>query len=75
MLKRFVLASRPGAYFRIVTEGELGVGDPVEIVHRPDHGVTVALVSNAFLVDHALLPRALEAPELADALREMVNAA
>jgi MOSC domain-containing protein YiiM len=75
MLKRFVQASRPGAYFRIVTEGELGAGDPIEIVHRPDHGVTVSLVSDAFLLDHSLLPRALEAPELAEALREMVAAA
>jgi MOSC domain-containing protein YiiM len=75
MLKRFAQASRPGAYFRIVTEGELGAGDAIEVVHRPDHGVTVALVSDAFLLDRALIPRALEAPELAEDLREMVGAA
>jgi MOSC domain-containing protein YiiM len=75
MLKRFAQASRPGVYFRIITEGELGVGDPIEVVDRPDHGVTVSLVSDAFLLDHALIPRALEAPQLAEALREMVNAA
>ena len=43
--------------------------------HRPDHGVTIALVSDAFLLDRALPPRALEAPELAEDLREMVQAA
>jgi MOSC domain-containing protein YiiM len=75
MLKRFAQASRPGVYFRIITEGELGVGDTVEVVDRPDHGVTVSLVSDAFLLDHSLIPRALEAPQLAEALREMVNAA
>lgn len=75
MLKRFAQASRPGVYFRIVTEGKLEVGDAIEVVDRPDHGVTVALVSDAFLLDHALIPRALEAPELADGLREMVSAA
>jgi MOSC domain-containing protein YiiM len=74
MLKRFAQASRPGAYFRIVTEGELGAGDPVEIVHRPDHGITIALVSDAFLLDRSLLAQALQAPELAEGLREMVAA-
>jgi MOSC domain-containing protein YiiM len=75
MPKRFVQASRPGVYFRIVTEGTLEVGDAIEVVDRPDHGVTVSLVSDAFLVDHALLPRALAAPQLAESLREMVGAA
>jgi MOSC domain-containing protein YiiM len=74
MLRRFAQASRPGVYFRIVTEGDLGAGDAIEIVDRPDHGITVAEVSDAFLLDRSLLPRVLEAPQLAEALREMVAA-
>ena len=36
----FALARSPGAYLRIVREGELGAGDAVEIGgYRPDHGV------------------------------------
>jgi MOSC domain-containing protein YiiM len=73
MLKRFAQASRPGVYLRIVQEGELGAGDAIEIVGRPDHGVTIALVSDAFLLDHSLVPRALAAPELADGLLEMAG--
>jgi MOSC domain-containing protein YiiM len=38
---RFAEAGRPGAYLRIVTEGDVGAGDAVEVVHRPDHGLTV----------------------------------
>jgi MOSC domain-containing protein YiiM len=72
MVRRFSIARRPGAYLRIVTEGELAAGDPVEIAHRPDHGVTIALVNEAVLHDRALLPQALAAPELARTLREMV---
>lgn len=68
MLKRFVLASRPGAYLRIVSEGTIAPGDPIEVVGRPDHGVTVALVADAIQKDIALGPRALQAPELADGL-------
>jgi MOSC domain-containing protein YiiM len=70
MLKRFSRARRPGAYLRIVQEGEIAAGDAVEVVHRPGHGVTVALVNEAVLHDHALVARVLDAPELAASLRE-----
>jgi MOSC domain-containing protein YiiM len=71
MLKRFTAASRPGVYLRIVEEGDVGVGDPVELVDRPEHGVTIRLVSDAILKDHRTLGRrALEAPELAAGLAD-----
>ena len=38
---RFAAADRPGAYLRIVEEGDVGAGDPIEVVDRPDHGLTV----------------------------------
>ena len=38
---RFASADRPGAYLRIVTEGDVGAGDVIEVVHRPDQGLTV----------------------------------
>ena len=64
MLRRFTQAERPGAYLRIVREGEIGAGDPIEIGDRPAHGITVALVARAVMIDHALLVRASGAPEL-----------
>jgi len=64
MVKRFARASRPGAYLRIVTEGELGAGDEVEVLSTPAHGVTVRDVSDAILLDEARLAAAAEAPEL-----------
>ena len=67
--RRFAAANRPGAYLRIIEEGELGAGDPVELVSRPDHEVTSALVSRALLREPALLRVALEAPALAEDLR------
>lgn len=70
MLRAFARASRPGAYLRIVREGELGAGDAVEIVDRPDHGVTIALVADAITLDGELLERALGAPQLPASLRE-----
>jgi MOSC domain-containing protein YiiM len=68
MVKRFAEAERPGAYLRIVREGELGAGDAIEVSTRPEHGVTVAQVSRALLLDETGLAAAAVAPELPDEL-------
>jgi MOSC domain-containing protein YiiM len=39
--KRFLAAARPGAYLRVVQEGEVGADDRVEVTDRPAHGVTL----------------------------------
>jgi len=41
---RFAEAGRPGAYLRIVTEGDVAAGGDIRVLSRPDHGVTVGLV-------------------------------
>lgn len=68
-VKRFAAASRPGAYLRIIDEGELGAGDPIHVLHRPDHGVTSRLVFDAILRDHTLIPMAVLADQLPSRLR------
>ena len=69
-LKRFAVAGRPGAYLRVIREGDIGAGDPIDVVSRPDHGVTSALVSRSILREPALLAAASQAPELPAELRE-----
>lgn len=66
-VRRFTEAVVPGAYLRVVETGEIRAGDPVEIVHRPDHDVTVALTFRATTREPELLPRLSAA---ADALHE-----
>jgi MOSC domain-containing protein YiiM len=68
MVKQFGQASRPGAYLRILEEGELAAGDEVTVTFRPEHDVTVALVSDAILIDDSLVSKALSAPRLAEEL-------
>jgi MOSC domain-containing protein YiiM len=74
MLKRFTRAERPGAYLRIVREGEIGAGDTIEVHDRPAHGVTIAVVARAVMIDPELLLHAADAPalpgDLADWMRE-----
>ena len=68
MLKLFAQAGRPGAYLRILVEGELGTGDQVDISDRPSHGVTIGLVARAITLDETLLAQAAAAPELPESL-------
>jgi MOSC domain-containing protein YiiM len=69
-LKRFAAARRTGTYLRIVEEGEIGAGDEIVVTSRPDHGVTIGLFAEAYLGDHLLAARLLEAPELSPDWRQ-----
>lgn len=72
-LKTFAHARRPGAYLGILEEGDVGAGDRIEVVFRPDHEVTTALMTEALLHDHDLLPRLLDAPALPAMWREWIR--
>ena len=73
MLKRFTRAGRPGAYLRIVREGEIGAGDAIEVADRPDHGVTIALVARAVMIEPVLLEFAAAAPALPASLADWMR--
>jgi MOSC domain-containing protein YiiM len=72
-LKRFAAADRPGAYLRVVQEGDIGAGDAIDVLSRPAHGVTSALVARAILREPQLLAAALLAPELPAGLRDWMQ--
>jgi MOSC domain-containing protein YiiM len=72
--RRFAAALRPGTYLAIVQEGEVAAGDPVEVVHRPNHQVDVRTVARAYHADRSLVPRLLEVPELPPSWRELADA-
>jgi MOSC domain-containing protein YiiM len=62
-VKRFTAKAAPGAYLRVIEPGEVRRGDAIEIAHRPDHDVTVALQFRAVTTERTLLPRLLAAGE------------
>lgn len=68
-VRRFAERGRPGPYLRVLDPGVLQAGDPIEVVHRPGHGVTVSCVFRAVMREPALLPRLLEVDGLVDKLR------
>ena len=63
-VKRFAAARRPGAYLRILEEGEVGAGDAVVVLERPGHGITVADVNELYLFAHEGFARLIPARDL-----------
>jgi MOSC domain-containing protein YiiM len=60
-VKRFTHAARPGPFLRVVTPGPVAAGDPLTVLSRPGHEVSVAYLFRAMTTAPELLPRALEA--------------
>ena len=66
----FTEALRPGTYLRIVVEGELGAGDEIRVIERPDHNLTVQDVFRIYTHDHDEIERLLDVPQLSEAWRQ-----
>jgi MOSC domain-containing protein YiiM len=47
LVRRFTAHGATGAYLRVLETGEVGAGDAVDVVHRPDHGVTTGRLFRA----------------------------
>ena len=56
-LKRFTIRAVPGAFFRVITPGEVRAGDAITVLSRPTHDVTVGLAFRALTRERDLQPR------------------
>ena len=63
---RFADAMRPGAYLRIVKEGDVAAGDLIRIVEKPDHDMTVRDVFRIYFRDRDQIRRLLAVPQLSE---------
>jgi MOSC domain-containing protein YiiM len=72
-LRIFTATARPGTYLSVAAAGWIKAGDRIEVVHRPDHEVTVSLVFRALTTAPALLPDLLPAGD--DLIEELRHAA
>ena len=72
--RRFTEAARPGSYLRIVTEGDVGAGDEIQILDQPDHGLTVGDVFRIFTRDRAEAERLLAVPQMSHEWRRWAEA-
>jgi MOSC domain-containing protein YiiM len=64
--RRFTDALRPGPYLRIVVEGDVGAGDEIVVVERPEHDLTVRDVFRIYTRDHTEVERLLAVPQMSE---------
>ena len=72
-VRRFAEALRPGAYLRIIQEGEVAAGDPVDVIWKPDHELTLKEMMRIYMFERDKLGEML-VPELPEGWREWVLA-
>jgi MOSC domain-containing protein YiiM len=56
LVKRFTARGATGAYLRVLEPGDVGAGDAVELVHRPDHDITTGRCFRLLTTEQAQLP-------------------
>ncbi|MFD2093073.1 MOSC domain-containing protein [Blastococcus deserti] len=56
LVERFAAHGATGVYLRVLQTGEIGAGDAVEIVRRPDHGITVETAFRIAMTQKSRLP-------------------
>jgi MOSC domain-containing protein YiiM len=61
---RFTDAHRPGTYLAIEREGDVGSGDDIVVLERPDHGLSVGAVVDAYHGDPVCLAYMIDNPHL-----------
>jgi MOSC domain-containing protein YiiM len=67
--RRFTEAMRPGTYLRIVTEGDVGAGDDIRVVEKPNHDLTIRDVFRIYSRDRHEIERLLAVPQMSEAWR------
>jgi MOSC domain-containing protein YiiM len=68
---RFDDARRHGTYLRIVEEGDIGAGDAVTLLSRPDHGLTAASIAAVYESrDRAGLEQLVTTPGVPESWRD-----
>ena len=72
--RRFTEAGRPGTYLRIVVEGDVGAGDEVRVVDRPDHDLTIGDFFRIFIHDRDAAGRLLAVPQVSSEWKQWAEA-
>ncbi|HEY7109764.1 MAG TPA: MOSC domain-containing protein [Nitrososphaeraceae archaeon] len=49
MVKEFMASGRPGIYFKVLDEGEIGAGDVIELIRKDENEVTVKDIVKLYL--------------------------
>ena len=73
IVKRFLASERTGFYFAVLQEGEVGMGDPMELIERSKDNLRVSEVTALYTREKhnvGLLRRAIEVATLPESWKE-----
>lgn len=72
-VRRFTERGRPGAYFRVIAEGEVEAGDGVTVVEERSHDLTIGYLFRAMTTERHLLPGLLEEARISASARKVTK--
>jgi MOSC domain-containing protein YiiM len=52
IIEKFINSQRPGIYYRVLEEGELGAGDSIELLYRDKNNVSINDIVSLYINDH-----------------------
>ena len=67
--RRFTHAGRPGTYLRIIVEGDVGAGDSIRVISRPQHDLTIGDVFRIYTRDQHEVERLVGVPQMSESWR------
>ncbi len=72
IIKRFLESGLTGIYFKVLQEGEVGVGDEIKLIEKDDNKVTVRDIVRLYTIDEKdvqTMERAIKVKDLPDGWR------
>ena len=72
IIKRFLASERTGFYFAVVREGDVGAGDPIQMMERSEHRLKISDVTQLYTREKhnaELLRRAIDVEALPESWR------
>ena len=64
--RRFTEALRPGAYLRIIVEGNVGAGDEIRVTFKPVHALTIRDFFRIYTRDRDEVERLIAIPGISE---------
>jgi MOSC domain-containing protein YiiM len=72
LIKDFTNAKRPGAYLRIIEEGEISAGEELIVSFKPAHGITIRDIFEAKSGERSKIAQIKDVEQLSDKYKEWI---
>jgi len=70
LIKDFTQAGRPGTYLRIIQEGSAQAGESIEVIHKPNHDISISDLFAAKSGERSKINKIKEVSDLSSEFKE-----